>query len=74
MLKQVFVFEYQKCSGYLTYQHEKNGFGENCSFTLVHGDIDTEYCNHETKGNTGPFRMEFSTDLWSYFKTVTMRR
>ena len=41
------------------------GFGGSISchdFASIHGDLHTELFYKETKGNSGPFRVEFSTN------------
>ena len=45
---------------------KNNGFGASISgdkFSSIHGDLITEIFNKETKGNSGPFRKGFSTDI-----------
>ena len=42
-----------------------NGFGGSISgddFSSIHGDLQTELFNKETEGNSGPFRVGFSTN------------
>ena len=45
----------------------KNGFGCTASgggrFNTIHGDLETEHFNRETKGTAGPFRSGYSTNI-----------
>ena len=45
---------------------KNNGFGASISgdkFSSIYGDLITEIFNKETKGNSGPFRKGFGTDI-----------